>query len=118
MQLTFSPGTPSQGRVRMAALCLAVATLLVTAWSGLSAAAFAQSALPQTIGQGRLSAPIGHRQPRAQDLPPDVLRDEGMTRRPPEPAPTTLPDASHDQGDRSAHLTPFDDDNLRICSQC
>jgi hypothetical protein len=99
----------------MAALCFAFATILVTTWSGLSAVTFAQSALPQTIGQGRMSAPIGHRQPRAQDLPPDVLRDEGMTRRPPEPAPTTLPDASHDQGDRSAHLTPFDDENLRIC---
>jgi hypothetical protein len=25
----------------------------------------------------RLQAPIGHRQPRAQDLPPNVRRDEG-----------------------------------------
>jgi hypothetical protein len=118
MQLTFSPGIPSRRCGRMAVLCFAVATILVTAWSGLSAVAFAQSALPETDGQGRMSAPIGHRQPRAQDLPPDVLRDEGMTRRPPEPTPTTLPNASHDQGDRSAHLTPFDDENLRICRQC
>ena len=25
----------------------------------------------------RLQAPVGHRQPRAQDLPPNVRRDEG-----------------------------------------
>jgi len=112
MQLTFSPGTPSQRRVRMAALCLAIAPILVTAWSGLSAAAFAQSALPQTIGQGRMSAPIGHRQPRAQDLPPDVLRDEGMTRRPP------APDASRHQGDQRVGQAPSGDLDLQICRQC
>ncbi len=27
----------------------------------------------------RLKAPIGHRQPRVQDLPPNVRRDEGHT---------------------------------------
>jgi hypothetical protein len=118
MQFTLSQDTLSGRRGRMAAVCLAVTTILVTAWSGLSAAAFAQSALPPTVGQGRMSAPIGHRQPRAQDLPPDVLRDEGMTRQPPEPGPTTLPDASLDQGGRRVHPTPFGDQDLRICRQC
>jgi hypothetical protein len=33
----------------------------------------AQPAFPQ----GRMQAPVGHRQPRAQDLPPSVLRNEG-----------------------------------------
>ena len=27
--------------------------------------------------QGRMQAPVGHRQPRVQDLPPSVLRKEG-----------------------------------------
>jgi hypothetical protein len=81
--------------------------------------AFAQDvSLQPTIGQGRMSAPIGHRQPRPQDLPPDVLRDEGMTRQPPQPAPTTVPDASRQQGDQRARRTPFGDENLRICRQC
>ena len=32
---------------------------------------------PQPLeSQGRAQAPIGHRQPRPQDLPPSVLRDE------------------------------------------
>jgi hypothetical protein len=32
---------------------------------------------PQTIEtQGRMQAPVGHRQPRVQDLPPSVLRKE------------------------------------------
>jgi hypothetical protein len=92
MQFALSQSTPSRQRGRMAAVCCAAA-ILVTAWNGISATAFAQSAsLPQATGQGRISAPIGHRQPRAQDLPPDVLRDEGMT--------------------------PFVDENLRICRQC
>jgi hypothetical protein len=118
MQFALSQGTPSRQRGRMAAVCCAAA-ILVTAWNGILATAFAQSAsLPQATGEGRISAPIGHRQPRAQDLPPDVLRDEGMTWQPPEPAPTTLPDASHDQGDRRTRRTPFVDENLRICRQC
>jgi hypothetical protein len=33
----------------------------------------AQPAFPQ----GRMQAPVGHRQPRVQDLPPSVLRKEG-----------------------------------------
>jgi hypothetical protein len=119
MQFVLSQGTPSRQRGRMAAVCCAVAAILVTACNGISATAFAQSAsLPQATGQGRLSAPIGHRQPRAQDLPPDVLREEGMTRQPPEPAPNTLPDASHDQGDQRTRRTPLVDENLRICRQC
>jgi hypothetical protein len=103
----------------MAAVCCALAAILVTTWSGTSATAFAQSvSLPQATEQGRMSAPIGHRQPRAQDLPPDVLRDEGMTRHPPEPAPTALPDALRDQGGQGAGLTPFGDENLQICREC
>ena len=96
----------------------AAAVILVTAWSGVSAAAQAQSdLLPQTNGQGRMSAPIGHRQPRAQDLPPDVLRDEGMTRQLPESAPITRPDASRDQGAQRAARTPFGN-QLQICRGC
>jgi hypothetical protein len=102
----------------------AVAVILVAAWSGIPAAALAQrDPLPQVNGKGPLPAPVGHRQPRAQDLPPDVLRDEGMTRRPPEPAPTilpdaSLPDASGDRGDQSAGQVPFDNKELQICRGC
>jgi hypothetical protein len=115
MQIALSQAILNRYRGTARAARYAVAVALVTACSGISAAALAQSdPLPQTNGQGRMSAPIGHRQPRAQDLPPDVLRDEGMTRRPPEPAPTRQPDASLDQGDQRAPL----DDDLRICRQC
>jgi hypothetical protein len=104
----------------------AVAVILVSAWSGISATAPAHgdplpqmnSPSPPTIGQGPMPAPIGHRQPRPQDLPPDVLRDEGMTRQPPEPAPASRPDASRDAGDRNADRTPFSDNSLQICRQC
>jgi hypothetical protein len=114
MQLAFNQASLDRLCVRRRGRRYAVAVILVTAWSGLSAAAFAQSdPLPATNGLGRMSAPIGHRQPRAQDLPPDVLRDEGMTPRPPEPAPTTLPGASRAQDDQTVL-----DQDLRICRQC
>ena len=32
---------------------------------------------PPPATEGRAQAPIGHRQPRPQDLPPDVRREEG-----------------------------------------
>jgi hypothetical protein len=32
---------------------------------------------PPAATEGRAQAPVGHRQPRPQDLPPTVLRDEG-----------------------------------------
>jgi hypothetical protein len=105
-------------RPRLVAGC-AVAVILVTAWSSIPATALAQSGpLPQTNGLGPLPAPIGHRQPRAQDLPPDVLRDEGMSRQPSEPAPTMRPDASRDQGYRRAGRMPSIDDDLQICRGC
>jgi hypothetical protein len=114
MQLAFNHAGLHRPCVKRRVGRYAAAVILVTAWSGLSAAALAQSdPAPATNGLGRMSAPIGHRQPRAQDLPPDVLRDEGMTRRPPEPAPTTVPGASREQGDQ----TMLDQD-LRICRQC
>jgi hypothetical protein len=99
-----------------------VAVILVSAWSGMPATVPAHGdplpqingALPPTIGQGPLPAPIGHRQPRAQDLPPDVLREEGMT----PPAPASRPDASRDQVDGHAGQTPFGDNQLQICREC
>lgn len=114
MQLAFNQAGLDRPCVKRRGRRYAVAVILVTAWSGLSVAALAQSdPAPATNGLGRMSAPIGHRQPRAQDLPPDVLRDEGMTRRPPEPPPTTLPDAAGAQGDQTSL-----DQDLRICRQC
>jgi hypothetical protein len=118
MQLALGQAILNRHRAPVRRARYAIAVILVTACNGISAAVLAQSdPLSLTNGQGRMSAPIGHRQPRAQDLPPDVLRDEGMTQRPPEPAPTRQSDASLDQGDQRASRTPLDDD-LRICRQC
>ena len=117
MQLALSQAILNRHRGPVRGARYAIAVILVTACSGISAAALAQSdPLSLTNGQGRMSAPIGHRQPRAQDLPPDVLRDEGMTRQPPEPASTTQPDPLRDQDNRRAGRTPFGD--LQICGQC
>jgi hypothetical protein len=90
----------------------------MTAGSAMPTAVLAQTnSLPQMNRQGPLPAPIGHRQPRAQDLPPDVLRDEGMTQTPPEPALSERLDASRNQPDRRVPRTPVDDE-LRICREC
>jgi hypothetical protein len=119
MQLAFSRIILSRHRLSRPAAWCAAALILVTAWSGLPATVLAQSgSLPQVNAPGPLPAPIGHRQPRAQDLPPDVLRAEGMSPRPPEPAPTTRPDASRDQVDGRAAQTPLDDNQLQICRGC
>ena len=100
MQLTLSQAILNRYRGTARAARYAVAVVLVTACGGISAPALAQSdPLPQMNGQGPWPAPIGHRQPRAQDLPPDVLRHEGMTRQAP-------------------GRTPSGDLNLQICRQC
>jgi hypothetical protein len=42
-----------------------------------------QGTPPPAATEGRAQAPVGHRQPRAGDLPPDVRREEGgMVRSP------------------------------------
>jgi hypothetical protein len=115
MQITLSQFNRNRCRRPTRGALYAFTVILVTALSGTSTATLAQSnSLPQSTGQGRMSAPIGHRQPRAQDLPPDVLRDEGMTPQPPEPAP----DALREQGGQGASRVPFGDDELQICRQC
>ena len=119
MQLAPSHTIPNRRHRPRPGLGCAVAVILVTAWSGIPATALAQSnPLPQTHGLGPIPAPTGHRQPRVQDLPPDVLRHEGINRPPPEPVPTMRPDASRDQVDGRAGRTPFGDDNLQICRGC
>jgi hypothetical protein len=93
------------GARRFAARC-AIAVVSVTLWSGMPVAVRAQGyPVPQTNRQCPLPAPVGHRQPRAQDLPPDVLRDEDMAR----PAPG---------GRRSRSDGPFEGGDLRICRGC
>jgi hypothetical protein len=69
---------------------------------------------------GPTPAPIGHRQPRAQDLPPDVLRDEGMTRPPMshQPQGANLPsDEPHDAGKARSGRSILDKE-LQICRGC
>ena len=59
---------------------------------------------PKPAPGGPLPAPVGHRQPRLQDLPPSVLRDEGGPGVPRDDKGTTGQGAS----DRS----------LTICRNC
>ena len=59
---------------------------------------------PMPAPAGPLQAPVGHRQPRPQDLPPSVLRDEGGPVAPRDDKGTTGQGAS----DRS----------LTICRNC
>jgi hypothetical protein len=72
---------------------LALLAAAVTAQTPISSAALAQGAPsapavhgnppPPAATEGRAQAPIGHRQPRPGDLPPDVRREEGgMVRSP------------------------------------
>jgi hypothetical protein len=62
---------------------LITATAVIELWVGsmVGSVAFAQDTnVPRSHEQSsdpRYDAPIGARQPRQQDLPPDVLRDEG-----------------------------------------
>jgi hypothetical protein len=62
-----------------------------------------QALNPQPLeSQGRMQAPIGHRQPRPQDLPPSVLREE-------------------DGGGSGSGRTPAQEDfdkGLQICKGC
>jgi hypothetical protein len=119
MQLGLSHTLVNRRHVPRPGARCAAAVILVAACSGIPATVLAQSdPLPQTNVQGPMPAPIGHRQPRAQDLPPDVLRDEGMNRQLAAPASTMPPDASRDQGDRRAGRMPFGYDDLQICRQC
>lgn len=64
------------GRLRRIALCASVigASLLSVAGVALSQNATPSLQAPDT----RMQAPIGHRQPRLSDLPPDVQRDEQL----------------------------------------
>ena len=61
----------------LATLMLASAELSVKAAAQLSPPPLSTS--PQSLDQLRDRAPIGHRQPRPQDLPPGVRRDERGT---------------------------------------
>jgi hypothetical protein len=73
--------TSCPGTMRVVA---GLATLLLVS-TGVSGTAMAQmsstppSPSPQTPDQPRDRAPIGHRQPRPQDLPPAVRHEEGGT---------------------------------------
>jgi hypothetical protein len=67
-----------------------------------------------------MPAPIGHRQPTAQDLPRDVLRDEGMLPAPtlhqPQ-APTLPPGGLNNSGGAQAGRSQLDKE-LQICRDC
>jgi hypothetical protein len=102
----------------------AAAAALVILCGGVPVAGQAQnSVVPQTRVQAPWSAPVGHRQPSAADLPPDVLRDEGMSPRgmnqqPGAPAPgAPRADASPEHREQHGYGEPLDE-GLRICREC
>jgi hypothetical protein len=67
-----------------------------------------------------MPAPIGHRQPTARDLPPDVLRDEGMLPAPTlhqRQAPTLPPGGLSNSGGARAGRSQLDKE-LQICRDC
>jgi hypothetical protein len=67
---------PLESAGRRALLAAAIAVLLIgTDAAGIVLAQYTSS--PAASSQDRLRAPIGHRQPRAQDLPPKVADQEG-----------------------------------------
>jgi hypothetical protein len=61
-------------RSPMGLFLAAMVAATIVANSATSTAALAQQ--PRPVDQLRDEAPIGHRQPRIQDLPPGVARDE------------------------------------------
>ena len=74
-----------KGRQRQATMPVAVLVVMIATGLPITAAAErndsrppdSQALNPQPLeSQGRTQAPIGHRQPRPQDLPPSVLREE------------------------------------------
>ena len=94
--------------MRLAAICAAILTL---AASG----ALAQetptsqspaSRQPSTVGAA-WQAPVGHRQPKLSDLPPDLARQEGQFAEPPKFA-----EPSRAGQDRNI------DPQLKICRGC
>jgi hypothetical protein len=73
--LEFSIRSPT-GVSRAGVLAVTMAAAIL-ANSAMWAAALAQQRVP--IAQQRDEAPIGHVQPRIQDLPPGVVQDENKT---------------------------------------
>jgi len=61
-----------------------VAVVLITLASAAGGVAMAQQNANEASpgGRDRIEAPIGHRQPREQDLPRSVLQDEGKRTEP------------------------------------
>lgn len=75
--------TPGRHGTAVSNIIITAATTVAISLCGVMwSAAFAQSGSAPALGSQppsdeRYKAPIGHRQPRPQDLPPSVSRDEG-----------------------------------------
>jgi hypothetical protein len=85
-------------------LTILAAALLVVV---VADAAAAQQAPAPSTQPGRPQAPVGHRQPKLSDLPPDVAQKEGA-------GPAT-PNAQERVGQP---IQPAIDESLRICKGC
>jgi hypothetical protein len=97
----------------IAAAILAIAMGEVVAQQG--------PASPQPSVQGApLQAPVGHRQPRISDLPPDLAREQRSgdlsKSEPPESNESGAPARNAPAGNNSAGRTL--DERLRICRGC
>ena len=70
------PSAVALHRLRRLALCMSVIGASLLSAAGV---AVSQNATPSLQApDARIQAPIGHRQPRPSDLPPDVQRDEQL----------------------------------------
>ena len=74
------PSAVALHRLRRLALCMSVIGVSLLSAAGVAVSQNASPSLqaPDT----RMQAPIGHRQPRPSDLPPDVRRDERLDPQP------------------------------------
>jgi len=79
------------------------------------------TASPQpTVQSLPMQAPVGHRQPRISDLPPDLAREQRSgdlsKSEPPESSASGAPATTAPAGNNTAGRTI--DDRLRICRGC
>jgi hypothetical protein len=87
---------------------LAAALMVVVVAEAAAQPALAPATPPSTQGMTtRPQAPVGHRQPRMSDLPPDVAQKE-----------RSLPPVQPDEQDSRRPLDKSIDDSLHICKGC
>jgi hypothetical protein len=93
---------------KMLLTVLAAALMVVVVADAAAQPALAPTTPPSTQGMTtRPQAPVGHRQPRMSDLPPDVAQRE-----------RSLPPAQPDEQGPGRQIDRSIDDSLHICKGC